>query len=53
MPKITYIEQDGTERTVEAEVGATVMETAINNDIPGIRDLRRLLLLRHLPRLCG
>src|SRR3954471_659156 len=36
MPKITYIEQDGTERTVEAEVGATVMETAINNDIPGI-----------------
>ena len=30
MPKITYIEQDGTERTVEAEVGATVMETAIN-----------------------
>ena len=36
MPKITYIDQDGTERTVEAEVGATVMETAINNDIPGI-----------------
>jgi 2Fe-2S ferredoxin len=36
MPKITYIEQDGTERTVEADVGASVMETAINNDIPGI-----------------
>ncbi|MCX7314505.1 MAG: 2Fe-2S iron-sulfur cluster-binding protein, partial [Alphaproteobacteria bacterium] len=36
MPKITYIEQDGTERTVDAEVGATVMETALNNDIPGI-----------------
>jgi 2Fe-2S ferredoxin len=36
MPKITYVEQDGTERTVEAEPGATVMETAINNDIPGI-----------------
>ena len=36
MPKITYIEQDGTKRTVEAEVGSTVMETAINNDIPGI-----------------
>ena len=36
MPKITYIEQDGTERAVDAEPGATVMETAINNDIPGI-----------------
>jgi 2Fe-2S ferredoxin len=36
MPTITYIDQDGTERTVEAEVGSTVMETAINNDVPGI-----------------
>ena len=36
MPKITYIDNDGTARTVEAELGATVMETAINNDIPGI-----------------
>jgi 2Fe-2S ferredoxin len=36
MPKITYIDQDGAERTVEAELGATVMETAINNDVPGI-----------------
>jgi 2Fe-2S ferredoxin len=36
MPKITYIDQDGTERAVEAELGATVMETAINNDVPGI-----------------
>jgi 2Fe-2S ferredoxin len=36
MPKITFIEQDGTERTVEAELGATVMETAIQNDVPGI-----------------
>lgn len=36
MPKITFIEQDGTERTVEAELGSTVMEAAINNDIPGI-----------------
>ena len=36
MPKITYIDQDGSERTVEAELGATVMETAINNDVPGI-----------------
>jgi ferredoxin, 2Fe-2S len=36
MPKITYIDQEGTARTVEADIGATVMETAINNDIPGI-----------------
>ena len=36
MPKITYIEHDGTVRTVDAEVGATVMETAIRNSVPGI-----------------
>jgi 2Fe-2S ferredoxin len=36
MPKITYTDNDGTARTVEAELGATVMETAIKNDIPGI-----------------
>ena len=36
MPKITYIDQDGKERVIEADIGATVMETAINNDIPGI-----------------
>jgi 2Fe-2S ferredoxin len=36
MPKITYIDDEGTARTVEAEIGATVMETAVNNDIPGI-----------------
>jgi 2Fe-2S ferredoxin len=36
MPKITYIEHDGTERTVDAEVGSTVMESAIRNSVPGI-----------------
>lgn len=36
MPKITYIDQEGNERAVEAETGATVMETAISNDVPGI-----------------
>ena len=36
MPKITYIDTEGTARTVEAEPGSTVMETAIGNDIPGI-----------------
>src|SRR2546428_5513727 len=36
MAKITYIESDGPARTVEGEVGATVMEAAIRNAIPGI-----------------
>jgi ferredoxin, 2Fe-2S len=36
MPKVTYIEHDGTSRTVEAEVGATVMEVALKNEVPGI-----------------
>jgi 2Fe-2S ferredoxin len=36
MPKITYIDSAGKTRTADAEVGATVMETAIKNSIPGI-----------------
>jgi ferredoxin, 2Fe-2S len=36
MAKITYIETDGTKRTVDAEIGSTVMESAIKNAIPGI-----------------
>jgi 2Fe-2S ferredoxin len=36
MPKITYIDASGTARTVDAEIGATVMETAIRNGVPGI-----------------
>jgi 2Fe-2S ferredoxin len=36
MPKITFIEHDGTQHTVEAEVGSTVMETAVKNDINSI-----------------
>ena len=36
MPKITYIDSDGTERPVDAEAGATVMESAIKNGVPGI-----------------
>ena len=36
MPKITYIEHDGAVHTVEAEIGATVMETALRNQIGGI-----------------
>lgn len=36
MPKITYIEHDGTAHPVEVEVGATVMQGALDNNIPGI-----------------
>ena len=36
MPKITYIESSGTEHPVDAEVGSTVMESAIKNGVPGI-----------------
>jgi 2Fe-2S ferredoxin len=36
MVKITFIDAQGTARTVEGEVGATVMETAIRNSVPGI-----------------
>jgi len=36
MPKITYIEHNGTEHTVEVAEGLTVMEGAVSNNIPGI-----------------
>src|SRR5262249_58321610 len=36
MPKITYIEHDGTQHTVEAALGNTVMETALAQSVPGI-----------------
>ena len=36
MVKITFIDVEGTTRTVEGEVGATVMETAIKHGVPGI-----------------
>ena len=36
MPKITFIAADGQTFETEGEVGATVMETAIMNGVPGI-----------------
>ena len=36
MPKITYQDKNGNSKTVEVETGLTVMEGAIQNDIPGI-----------------
>jgi ferredoxin, 2Fe-2S len=36
MPKITFIEPNGAERTVEAEVGQSVMQAAVSNAVNGI-----------------
>lgn len=36
MPKVTFIQPDGTENTVEAEPGMTLMEAAVKNSVRGI-----------------
>ena len=36
MPKIIYIDNQGNSKTIEVENGLSVMEGAIQNDIPGI-----------------
>ena len=36
MPKVTYIEHNGAEHTVDVPVGTSVMRGAIDNNIPGI-----------------
>ena len=36
MAKITYVEHDGKEHTVEVRNGLSVMEGAIRNNVPGI-----------------
>jgi ferredoxin, 2Fe-2S len=36
MAKITFIQHDGTEQTVDGLPGMTVMETAIKHQVPGI-----------------
>ena len=36
MTKITYIEYNGKEHTLDVQNGLTVMEGAVQNDIPGI-----------------
>ena len=36
MPKITFIDKSGNSKTIDVENGLTVMEGAIQNDIPGI-----------------
>jgi 2Fe-2S ferredoxin len=36
MPKITYIDSENNKKTIEVENGLSVMEGAIQNNIPGI-----------------
>ena len=36
MPKITYIDNQGSSKTIDVEKGLSVMEGAIQNDISGI-----------------
>lgn len=36
MPTLTYISPNNEETTVEAEIGLSLMEIAVNNDIEGI-----------------
>ena len=36
MPKITYIDQKGDSKTIDVENGLTIMEGAVQNNVPGI-----------------
>jgi 2Fe-2S ferredoxin len=36
MPKITLIEYSGTSHSIEAEVGKSLMQNALDNGVPGI-----------------
>ena len=36
MARITFIQHNGTEQTVEGQMGMSVMETAVKNMVPGI-----------------
>ncbi len=36
MPTVTYTDASGEARTIEANVGDSVMETAVRNGVPGI-----------------
>lgn len=36
MPKVTFVDAEGVRHEVDVEVGNTIMEAAIDNDVPGI-----------------
>ena len=53
MPKITYIENNGKSHTIEVDKGLTVMEGAVQNNIPGIdADCGGVNGLCNMPCLC-
>ncbi len=37
MPKITYVQPNGSSRSVEVAIGLSVMRGAVDHDLPGIR----------------
>jgi 2Fe-2S ferredoxin len=36
MPKITYVEHSGAQHNIDVPIGASVMEGAVKNNVPGI-----------------
>ena len=36
MPKITYIDSTGNQKTIDVAIGLSVMEGAVQNNVPGI-----------------
>jgi 2Fe-2S ferredoxin len=36
MPQVVFIEYDGSSRTVEAPIGKSLMQVAVDNGVPGI-----------------
>jgi 2Fe-2S ferredoxin len=36
MPKVIFVDSEGARREVDVEAGHTIMEAAIDNDVPGI-----------------
>jgi 2Fe-2S ferredoxin len=36
MPKVIFVDSEGARREIDVEAGNTIMEAAIDNDVPGI-----------------
>ncbi len=54
MPKINFLSADGTTHQVNVATGLSVMEAAMNNNVPGVTaECGGGLRLRDLPCLCA